>query len=842
MATFSSFVQSLFGARRVRTNKKVNPGKLKGFVQLEDRTVPASTLTEGLITGFIPGQGLVGATGAVGDLDGDGRAEIIMGSGKGVQNTVTVFSSSGQVLRSFTPFEASYRDGVFVGTGDFNGDGRAEIIVSPDVGGGPRVRIVDGQNFNTVADFFGIDDPNFRGGARVGAGDINGDRIDDLVVSAGFGGGPRVAVFDGSTVAAGNPVRIVSDFYAFEPGLRNGCYVDVGDVNGDGNGDVIIGAGPGGGPRVRVLSGKVMTDMRSPEGQLANFFSGPADNRGGVRVTAGDFNRDGVSEIMTGPGQGSPGTLYVLNGQGEQVLAINIPERLLDGAYVSTGNLDGDAFDEFGAFATRDGGLMGVYVGEVNNLPPVTPGNGGGNGGNVPPEIRPIVITLENNRQITLNGIGAMEGIGFPVTGDGVVVTAESSNINVVTASIGRSGSNYTLSLTATGYGTADVIVTVRDSRGQVVTRTLHITVPQPPNQAPTMADIPNLTLLTNTDATATFQVADDRGASNVTVTASSDNALVNLVVAGNGDTRTITATATANPGSALVTVRATDSDGATFTKTFQVNVSAPQNMAPSIANIGHVTIPAGEFRETDLGINDAETPVQNLTVTAVSSNQSVLPDSSLVLSGTGNPRKLRINAPAGSTGGTATVTLTVTDAGGLTATDTFVVTITPSNPAPSFGSVSVSLPGSQLPDVNLLQVGQEYTVGFLAARQTSSLSGPPTFFRELRTTVDNAAALNGVTLELWDVVGNQAVRVSTGVVNGNMVTFTMQDVLMVENNQEFQVRGRRDSSTPMGNWKLSLNSVLSVLFVNETGTMLPAGHVVLAGNPDFLGARVHNS
>src|SRR5206468_12542343 len=64
-----------------------------------------------------------------------------------------------------------------------------------------------------------------RGGARAALGDVNEDGTPDLAVSAGFLGGPRTALFDGTTLL-GTPARLVGDFVAF-PGtdavtLRNG--------------------------------------------------------------------------------------------------------------------------------------------------------------------------------------------------------------------------------------------------------------------------------------------------------------------------------------------------------------------------------------------------------------------------------------------------------------------------------------------------------------------------------------------------------------------------------------------------------------------------------------------
>lgn len=74
------------------------------------------------------------------------------------------------VLFDFAPFEAMFTGGVFVTAGDLTGDGIPELVVTPDQGGGPRVQVYSfaAGSFTKVADFFGIDDPNFRGGAGRG--------------------------------------------------------------------------------------------------------------------------------------------------------------------------------------------------------------------------------------------------------------------------------------------------------------------------------------------------------------------------------------------------------------------------------------------------------------------------------------------------------------------------------------------------------------------------------------------------------------------------------------------------------------------------------------------------
>jgi hypothetical protein len=221
---------------------------------------------------------------AVGDVDGDGVPDLIAAAGPGGGPMVAVYNGrDGSALGQFFAFEPSFAGGLYVAAADLTGDGRAEIVVSPDLSGGPRVRVVSGADGSqNVADFYAIDDPNFRGGVRVSVGDVNGDGVADLLVGAGFGGGPRVSGYDGRSLAAGTTLQLFHDFFAFEDTLRNGVFVAVGDVNGDGRGDLIFGGGPGGGPRVYILDGAAML-----AGQVTadgNFFAGDPSGRDGVRV------------------------------------------------------------------------------------------------------------------------------------------------------------------------------------------------------------------------------------------------------------------------------------------------------------------------------------------------------------------------------------------------------------------------------------------------------------------------------------------------------------------------------------------------------------------------------
>ncbi len=163
----------------------------------------------------------VGVRVATGDVTGDGIEDVIATSGPGGPPLVTVYDgASGQAVSAFFAFDARFTLGLNVTAGDVNGDGRADVIVGTATGTS-YIAVLDGLTGQTIRTFFAF--PGFGGGVTVAAGDVTGDGRPDFIVGAASGIS-AVAVFDGVSGAA------TSLFLAFGA-VPIG--VNVGFVNGD---------------------------------------------------------------------------------------------------------------------------------------------------------------------------------------------------------------------------------------------------------------------------------------------------------------------------------------------------------------------------------------------------------------------------------------------------------------------------------------------------------------------------------------------------------------------------------------------------------------------------------
>ncbi len=232
---------------------------------------------------------------AVGDVTGDGVADIITGAGPGGLSLLRVFDGvTHAMLLDVYPYGSRFAGGVNVAAGDLNGDGFDEIITGPAESSPPTVVVYDGATLTEIGSFDG-DDPSFERGLHVATGDIDGD--DDIVTGrvfgpngSGFGPNSKMNIFNGPIGGS------LGTGLAYSTFVQSGVFVAAGDLDNDGKDEVI--AGPDGpiGSLTETFNDTGMT------GALMFFAFAEPNFGGGVRVASGDVTGDGIDEIIVGAG------------------------------------------------------------------------------------------------------------------------------------------------------------------------------------------------------------------------------------------------------------------------------------------------------------------------------------------------------------------------------------------------------------------------------------------------------------------------------------------------------------------------------------------------------------
>jgi hypothetical protein len=270
-------------------------------------------------------------------------ALLAVGAGPGGGPRVRVLNASdGSTRFDFFAYSQNFTGGVNVATGDINGDGIEDLITAVAGNGAPHIKLYDGATGTLIRQFFAYA-PNFTGGVFVASGDVNGDGKSDVIVGAGVGGGPHVQVFDGPTGF------LIRNFFAYSEFFRGGVNVAAGDVDGDGIADIVTGAGPGGGPHIRVYRG---TDLA----ELQNLIVPDFPQSGGVNVTVADINGDRRGDIIAGAGLGSQVRVYDV-ASGILIQALQADDTALAGGVrVTTKDLTGDNVPDVLFLAPGPGG------------------------------------------------------------------------------------------------------------------------------------------------------------------------------------------------------------------------------------------------------------------------------------------------------------------------------------------------------------------------------------------------------------------------------------------------------------------------------------------------------
>jgi hypothetical protein len=273
---------------------------------------------------------------------------------------------------------------VDVGAVEFTPGQVFPIVVGPDLGHAPEVKVYDVATSNSGAALhldFNAYEASFQGGVRIAVGDINGDAIPDIVTAPGgvkvtlvnvngalmpqfdfsAGRAPEIKVFSGV-----NGTKL-DDFLAYPSSFTAGVFVALGDVDLDGKLDIIAGpeaTGQSGHTNVRVFFNTHLINTGAALTPDREFNAYDPGFGGGVRVAAADLNRDGNAEIITAPGIWSGPDIRVFDGHNLAVnsIASKIGEflaydfRYFGGVFVSTGDVNRDGRPDIVTGTNGNGG------------------------------------------------------------------------------------------------------------------------------------------------------------------------------------------------------------------------------------------------------------------------------------------------------------------------------------------------------------------------------------------------------------------------------------------------------------------------------------------------------
>lgn len=232
------------------------------------------------------------------DIDGDGHREIIASAGNGLAPHIRVFTYRGVLKGQFYAYASSFRGGVEVTAADVNGDNIADLVTKPKAGG-PNIRAyrwdTEISGF-TLIDWFQAYQSIYRGELNLSVADVTGNGLNDIIVAPKENGGPNVRVYQYNSTTA--KFELVDWFLPYASTFRGGVNLTAGDINGNGLKDIVVAPLSGGGPNVRVYQ----YNSSTRKFVLLDYVIAYQETyRGGVNLKLLDVDADNDYEIITYP-------------------------------------------------------------------------------------------------------------------------------------------------------------------------------------------------------------------------------------------------------------------------------------------------------------------------------------------------------------------------------------------------------------------------------------------------------------------------------------------------------------------------------------------------------------
>jgi hypothetical protein len=303
----------------------------------------AQTVAAAPQNGFLPAVNYNAGSGpfsvAVGDFNGDGKADLAMAN-SGSSNVSVLLGNGNGTFQAAVNYNAGTGP-VSVAVGDFNGDGKADLAAA-------------NQFSNTVSVLLGNGDGTFQAAVNynagtapdsVAVGDFNGDGKADLAV----------ANYDSNNVS----VLLGNGDGTFQAAVNYGAgtnpeSVAVGDFNGDGKADLAVANSQG--ANVSVLLGSGDGTFQA----AVNYNAGSVP----ASVAVGDFNGDGKADLAPANENGANVSVLLGNGNGTFQAAVNYGAGV-NPYCAAVGDFNGDGEADL-AVANYGGNNVSVLLGNGN--------------------------------------------------------------------------------------------------------------------------------------------------------------------------------------------------------------------------------------------------------------------------------------------------------------------------------------------------------------------------------------------------------------------------------------------------------------------------------------------
>jgi len=213
------------------------------------------------------------------DMDGNGKKDLVVVSG----NKVMAWRYDGQPLLKLYPYTVQYHGSLNVAIGDLNHDRRMEVYVAPEAGYPLPIRVFTRDGIKMQHDWYPLGTA-YQGGYRLAIGHVERGSDNQLVLGSGVGVDPIVFVYDQS-------FKLARQWLGFEKKFKGGIDVATGDLDGDGIDEVIVGAGHGKKPEIRLFDG-------SGASIYEPFVAYTSFDTSGVDVESMDVDFDGKEDIV----------------------------------------------------------------------------------------------------------------------------------------------------------------------------------------------------------------------------------------------------------------------------------------------------------------------------------------------------------------------------------------------------------------------------------------------------------------------------------------------------------------------------------------------------------------